>query len=181
LNTSGELKQSVRYGPYGDNATAAGSLAYSTTNDPFLFQGGYHLVGGDAGAGNIPNDLYHYGERYYDPTAGRWTQSDSLSSATVYAFADDDPINESDPNGQFSVGEAWGWAEGQGKKLWHKAVKLVHWAINTQYAASHPGMRVPYTAEVATTCEVISFTTLVAPLPTGIFGKLASAAIYTNC
>jgi len=68
LNTSGELKQAVRYGPYGDNATASGSVSYSATNDPFLFQGGYHLAGGDTGAGNIPNDLYHYGERYYDPT-----------------------------------------------------------------------------------------------------------------
>lgn len=180
LNTSGELKQAVRYGPYGDNAAASGSVSYSATNDPFLFQGGYHLAGGDTGAGNIPNDLYHYGERYYDPTTGKWTQPDPAGDG--YSFAGDDPINESDPNGLFSLGEAWGWAEGQGKKLWHKAVKLVHWAINTQYAASHPGMRVPYTSEVANTCEVAGATTLFVPIPGTQFLKfVGSFAIYNNC
>ena len=98
LNTSGELKQAVRYGPYGDNATASGSVSYSATNDPFLFQGGYHLAGGDTGAGNIPNDLYHYGERYYDPTTGKWTQPDPMGEG--YEFVDDNPMNASDRFGE---------------------------------------------------------------------------------
>jgi hypothetical protein len=51
--------QTVRYGPYGENTNTSGTLAYSTTNDPFLFQGGYHTAGGNTGAGNVPNRLYH--------------------------------------------------------------------------------------------------------------------------
>jgi RHS repeat-associated protein len=98
LNSSGALVQSVRYGPYGENTTASGSASYSATNDAFLFQGGYHLAGGNAGAGNVPNNLYHYGARYYDPTTGRWTQPDPLGGG--YPFAGDDPINATDPSGQ---------------------------------------------------------------------------------
>jgi RHS repeat-associated protein len=98
LNTSGELVQSIRYGPYGENTQATG-LAYSATTDPFLFQGGYHMEGGNAGNGNVPNGLYHFGERYYDPTTGRWTQSDPLGESSEYGFTGDDPINEADPTG----------------------------------------------------------------------------------
>jgi len=45
--------QTVRYGPYGENTNTSGTVAYSTTNDPFLFQGGYHTSGGNAGTGNV--------------------------------------------------------------------------------------------------------------------------------
>ena len=100
LNESGELKQTVRYGPYGENTTVAGSLSYSATNDPFLFQGGYHMSGGNTGKGNVPNGLYHFGERYYEPTTGRWTQPDPVSDAPEFAFAGDDPVNESDRSGR---------------------------------------------------------------------------------
>jgi len=103
LNSSGALVQSVRYSPYGENTTASGSASYSATNDAFLFQGGYHLAGGNAGTGNVPNNLYHYGERYYDPTTGRWTQPDPASGTTAFAFAGDDPINGTDPSGQSLV------------------------------------------------------------------------------
>jgi RHS repeat-associated protein len=103
LNTAGELVQTVRYGPYGENATATKigehGAEYSSTNDPFLFQGGYHIAGGNAGTGNIPNGQYHFGERYYDPTVGRWTQADPIMSAASYTFAEDDPVNGSDESG----------------------------------------------------------------------------------
>jgi RHS repeat-associated protein len=97
LNSSGALVQTIRYGPYGENSNSAGSLSYSATSDPFLFQGGYHLAGGNAGAGNVPNNLYHYGARYYDPTNGRWTQNDPTGEG--YLFAGGDPANERDPSG----------------------------------------------------------------------------------
>ena len=104
LNSSGALVQTVRYGPYGENASASGSLAYNATDDPFLFQGGYHLAGGNAGAGNVSNNLYHYGARYYDPTTGRWTQPDPLGSSVDYTFVGDNPTNEVDPSGNCSGG-----------------------------------------------------------------------------
>lgn len=117
LNSTGELVQTIRYGPYGENAAASGSLTYSTTNDPLLYQGGYHLPGGDTGKGNIPNDLYHYGERYYDPTTGRWTQQDpedriaSATQADRFGFAADDPVNLDDPTGRESAEELFGGAD----------------------------------------------------------------------
>ncbi len=41
---------------------------------------------------------YHFGERYYDPTSGRWTQSDPLGGG--YEFDGDNPVNQVDPNGE---------------------------------------------------------------------------------
>jgi RHS repeat-associated protein len=95
--------QTVRYGPYGENTNTSGTVAYSTTNDPFLFQGGYHTAGGNAGTGNVPNGLYHYGARYYDPTIGRWTQPDPAASLPEYAFAEDDPVNNMVPSGEITT------------------------------------------------------------------------------
>ena len=99
LNGSGALVQTVRYGPFGENSNSAGSLAFNATNDPFLFQGGYHMSGGNAGSGNVANSLYHFGERYYDPTSGRWTQQDP-AGGVGYNFVSADPINMSDPSGE---------------------------------------------------------------------------------
>jgi RHS repeat-associated protein len=102
LNSSGALVQTLRYGPYGENTNAGLSLAYNTTDDPFQFQGGYHLPEVEEKADN----LYHYGARYYDPKIGRWTQQDPLNQigsptqGDAYGFASDDPINGADPSGQ---------------------------------------------------------------------------------
>jgi RHS repeat-associated protein len=63
------------------------------------------MPGGNKGEGNVSTGLYHFGERYYDPTTGRWTQQDRedhLGSATQgnrFLFADSDPINLNDPTG----------------------------------------------------------------------------------
>jgi RHS repeat-associated protein len=113
LNTSGALVQTVRYGPYGENAKeeGEGSVPYNATNDPLLFGGGYHMSGGNGGAGNVANNLYHFGERYYDPTTGRWTQQDplrqigSLSESDRFSYVGDDPINSIDPTGLRRIGQ----------------------------------------------------------------------------
>jgi RHS repeat-associated protein len=93
LSSSGGLAQTVRYGPYGENAQAEGSAS-----DPFLFKGGYHLEGSNNGAGNIHNGLYHFGARYYEPTTGRWTQLDPQGAG--YAYSGADPVNDGDPSGE---------------------------------------------------------------------------------
>jgi RHS repeat-associated protein len=102
LSSTGALAQAVRYGPFGENTKAEGSVSYTATNDPFLYQGGYHTAGGNAGNGNVPNGLYHFGERYYDPTTGRWTQRDPAGDGG-YEFDGSDPINRVDPSGEFFI------------------------------------------------------------------------------
>jgi RHS repeat-associated protein len=124
LNSSGALVQTIRYGPYGENTNASGSLAYSATNDPFLFQGGYHTPGGNPGVGNVPNGLYHFGERYYDPTSGWWTQSDPASAPTEYAFVGDDPINAVDPSGE-KGGPGVGCHSAEGKRNCRRRIEVL--------------------------------------------------------
>jgi uncharacterized protein RhaS with RHS repeats len=42
------------------------------------------------------------GERYYDPTLGRFTQLDPLGNG--YVYSQDDPVNFSDPSGLEEIG-----------------------------------------------------------------------------
>ena len=96
VNSSGKVERSLRYGPYGENVSSEG-----TAPVVFGFQGGYRVPGGNKGKGTISNGLYHFGERYYDPTVGRWTQQDPAGGGC--AFGGDDPINISDPGGSFAI------------------------------------------------------------------------------
>lgn len=107
VNSTGKVERTFHYGPYGENVKSEGT---QTIPDPFLYKGGYHMPGGNAGLGNVPNGLYHFGERYYDPTTGRWTQQDpedqlgSVTEADRFQFTGDDPINVSDSSGESGDG-----------------------------------------------------------------------------
>jgi RHS repeat-associated protein len=80
---------------------------------PYRFQGAYQDSTG----------LYEMGDRYYDPTTGRWTQPDpdldvtNPGQSNAYVFAGDDPVNETDPTGlaEFAgvipVWKAYIWAK----------------------------------------------------------------------
>jgi RHS repeat-associated protein len=67
------------------------------------------MPGGNKGLGNVTNGLLHFGQRYYDPTTGRWTQRDPLAQifspiqADRYLFAGSDPANDSDPSGRATL------------------------------------------------------------------------------
>jgi RHS repeat-associated protein len=97
VNSSGKVERTFRYGPYGENTKSEGaqSIPY-----PFGYKSGYRMPGGNKGEGNVANGLYHFGERYYDPTTGRWTQPDPGSDTADYVFTGDDPINDGDPSGR---------------------------------------------------------------------------------
>ncbi len=107
-NTSGSVVRDFTYGPYGENTKSTGT---QTVPAPFGFQGGYRMAGGNAGAGNVSNGLYHFGQRFYDPTVGRWTQQDPLDQlgdpvqADRYVFAGGDPVNLADPGGMSLLGD----------------------------------------------------------------------------
>jgi RHS repeat-associated protein len=94
---NGTVDNTYTYDPYGAIMTTGG---IGTAPNSFGFDGGFQSQDG----------LYHFGDRYYNPTTGSWTQRDPLASALQadpgqtdpYAFAGDDPINDTDPNGEFS-------------------------------------------------------------------------------
>jgi RHS repeat-associated protein len=74
------------YDPYGSTTYSSGSVA-----TPFGYAGGFTDATG----------LLHFGARYYDPRTARWTQVDPAGSSSAYVYASEDPINESDPDGEF--------------------------------------------------------------------------------
>ena len=103
VSSTGKVERTFHYGPYGENTESGGT---QTIASPFGFKGGYRMPGGNKGKGNIANGLYHFGQRYYDPTTGRWTQRDPISQVTspvqgnLFLFAGSDPVNVSDPSGR---------------------------------------------------------------------------------
>lgn len=102
VSSTGKVERTFRYGPDGENVKSEGT---QTIPDPFGFKGGYRVPGGNIGKGNVANGLYHFGQRYYDPTTGRWNQQDPLDkflspgSGDRFVFAGADALNESDPSG----------------------------------------------------------------------------------
>jgi RHS repeat-associated protein len=103
VSSSKKVERTFRYGPYGENTKSEGT---QTIPYPFGFKSGYRMPGGNKGEGNVANGLYHYGQRYYDPTTGRWTQQDpedrfgSTTQGDRFLFAGSDPINLRDPSGR---------------------------------------------------------------------------------
>lgn len=104
-------------------ADALGSVrALTDENGIVVKRYAYHPYGRDAGmsgtgphsilrfaAGEIDTQgLYHFGARFYDATQGRWTQRDPLNQAADvrqanrYAYVGGDPVNLTDPRGEYS-------------------------------------------------------------------------------
>lgn len=94
------------YDPYGLPTLSYTSGGTGTQQNPFLFKGGIQ----DRATGWV-----HFGNRWYNPTTGRWTQQDTLdapldpTNANRYAYAGCDPINLSDPTGEATSVSAGCW------------------------------------------------------------------------
>ena len=98
VNGSGSEVASYSYDPYGNVLSSSGSGA--ATNH-FRFQGGYQDSSG----------YDHFGDRYYNPALGSWSQQDPVpgtiadpSAGDRYPFVADDPVNEEDPSGACVLG-----------------------------------------------------------------------------
>jgi RHS repeat-associated protein len=82
-----------KYDPYGNDAGTTGSVTSRSR-----FAGGYL---------STSLGLYKFGERWYDPTIGRWQQQDMVDDPLAqkgwdrYDYAGDDPVNFVDPAGTF--------------------------------------------------------------------------------
>ncbi len=98
VDSSSSVVNRYGYDPFGKSTFSSGSVA-----NPWRFAGGYLDATG----------LYKFGNRYYDPSVGRWTQQDTLGGgisnpATLnrYAYVGDNPINATDPTGRFCLPQA---------------------------------------------------------------------------
>jgi len=100
VDTTGTVQATYSYDPYGTTTSIGGPNPVIANGNPYRYAGGYD----DTATG-----LYHFGARYYNPTTGRWTQQDSLNTplnptnGNRYAYTGDNPINATDPTGQFNL------------------------------------------------------------------------------
>ena len=93
------------YGPYGDASSWTGSR----------FRYGGQIMLPEA-------QLYHARAWAYDPSTGRFLQTDPIGyagGADLYAYADEDPVDRIDPGGRSSG--LGGWVSGGGGGAWNSS------------------------------------------------------------
>lgn len=90
--STGKVEGKCSYSPYG-TPTCEGSAT-----SPLGYEGEY--TSSDTG-------LIYMRHRVYDPTSAQFLSRDPLAWLTgePYSYAEDDPLNESDPTGLFTLGE----------------------------------------------------------------------------
>jgi len=85
-NAQGNLAEMYDYEGFGNIAAQSGTITTNTRR--------YQTK-----ELNISSGLIYFGERWYDPTVGRWTTPDPLGmidGPNMYLFVHDDPVNFSD-------------------------------------------------------------------------------------
>lgn len=84
------------FDPYGAATLTQNSGGTGYLDNPYTYRGGLQ---------SHTTQLIKFGARWYDPATGNWTQQDTLNApldpanANRYAYAADNPINNSDPTG----------------------------------------------------------------------------------
>ena len=100
LTNSATVSFAYKYDPWGVQTLTAGGTGNGAGQNPYAFHAGIK----DPGSG-----LIKFGQRWYNPITGTWTQQDTLdnpldpANANRYAYAGDDPINGSDPTGNSNL------------------------------------------------------------------------------
>ena len=144
IKADGTAAASYTYDPWGKILTSTGDLA---NINPLRYRGYYY---------DTETGLYYLQSRYYDPEIGRFINADSYTttdstgilSANMYAYCENDPVNNSDPNGEWIhilVGGALGAATSFATALVcgeeiDKALKAAAWgAASGALSAALPG------------------------------------------
>ena len=96
-NAAGTLAQLYKYDAYGVPKSQSNLDSWSTTGSRFRYTGQIQLP---------EAKLYYYKARVYDPTMGRFLQTDPIGSGDdldLYAYTAGDPVNGSDPTGEYDI------------------------------------------------------------------------------
>jgi RHS repeat-associated protein len=98
VSAAGAVQERYLYDPYGQPSVLAPDW---TTRVNSLFAWNYLHQGGrhDGGSG-----LYHFRNREYSPTLGRWLQEDPIglvADSNLYRYVDNNPTGQLDPLGLF--------------------------------------------------------------------------------
>ena len=89
---NGTIAANYWYGPFGELIGATGPLAFI---NPFLFSTKYR---------DLETGFYDYGHRYYNPSSGRWPNSDPIQEnggINLYKFVRNQPITHYDSRGLY--------------------------------------------------------------------------------
>ena len=97
VNSSRSTVASYTYDPWGKIISSSGTLA---DINPLRYRGYYY---------DTETGFYYLQSRYYDPEIGRFINADSyastdatgLLSTNMFAYCENDPVNRSDPSGEF--------------------------------------------------------------------------------
>ena len=94
-DSSQGMAASYRYDPFGNTLSSSG---------PFAAANVYRFSSKEI---HVNSGLYYYGYRFYAPAVQRWANRDPLGEAggvNLYAFADNGPTDEVDPDGLQTTG-----------------------------------------------------------------------------
>jgi RHS repeat-associated protein len=94
-DANGVTDATYSYDPYGNTTIGTNVSGLATTNR-WRYAGGWW---------DGTEQMYHFGARYYDPSIGRFLQLDPTGRSSGYAYANDNPITNTDPSGEFNLGE----------------------------------------------------------------------------
>ena len=103
LDSTGATVASYEYDPFGNILSATGTMAEA---NPLRYRSYYY---------DRETGFYYLNSRYYDPKTGRFINADSYVSTdqgivgyNMFAYCGNNPVNASDPEGQF-LEWLWEW------------------------------------------------------------------------